>query len=57
MQVSDRISTILRMKAGPIWTISADATVYDALALMAEQEIGALPVLEGLLFTWNAFGA
>jgi CBS domain-containing protein len=30
-----------------LWSIAPDATVYDAIALMAEKEVGALLVLNG----------
>jgi CBS domain-containing protein len=43
--MAETITWILRNKSGAIWSISPDATVYDALALMAEKEIGALLVL------------
>jgi CBS domain-containing protein len=36
---------ILESKGGTIWHIGPDATVFDALALMGEKNIGALLVL------------
>jgi CBS domain-containing protein len=47
MQVLDPVSAILKYKSGPIWSIAPNATVYDALAVMAEREIGALLVKDG----------
>lgn len=44
MQISDPVSAILRGKGGQVWTVDASATVYDALALMADKAVGALPV-------------
>jgi CBS domain-containing protein len=45
--MSERIDQILRNRnKGEIWSVSPAATVYEALALMAEKEIGALMVLE-----------
>jgi len=41
------IKEVLRDKGRAVWTIDADATVLDALKLMADKEIGALMVLEG----------
>lgn len=38
---------ILRSKHGEVWTIGPQATVYAALELMAEKDVGALPVVEG----------
>ncbi len=46
MDVSGTIEKILRRKSGPIWSVSPDATVYDAIALMAEKNVGALLVME-----------
>ena len=46
---------LLRGKPGETWSISPDATVFDALSLMAEKDVGALLVfnekggLEGIL--------
>jgi CBS domain-containing protein len=42
----NKIRDLLRYKPEDVWTISPQATVYDALALMAEKNIGALPVVE-----------
>ena len=41
------VRDILRDKGTAVYSISPDATVYDALKLMAEQNVGALVVLEG----------
>ena len=41
-----RVKKLLDKKGHDVYTISPDATVYDALQLMAEKEIGALVVLE-----------
>ena len=46
MDVSGTIEKILGQKSGLIWSISPDASVYDAIALMADKNIGALLVLE-----------
>ncbi len=46
MDVSGTIETILGNKPGAIWSVSPDATIYDAIALMAEKNVGALLVLE-----------
>lgn len=40
------IKQILKDKPD-IWTIAPDATVYQALELMAEKNVGALPVVRG----------
>jgi CBS domain-containing protein len=46
MDVSGTIEKILGQKSGRIWSIAPDATVYDAIALMAEKNVGALLVME-----------
>ena len=46
MDVSGTIDKILRQKSGEIFTVHPDATVYDAIKLMAEKNVGALLVME-----------
>ena len=41
-----RVKKLLDKKGHDVYSISPDATVFDALKLMAEKEIGALVVLE-----------
>jgi len=41
------IKDILEAKGHEVYTISPDATVYEALSLMAEKNVGALVILEG----------
>lgn len=45
MNVTGTIDAILNQKSGEVWSISPDATVYDAVALMAEKNAGALLVV------------
>ncbi|RMG32063.1 MAG: CBS domain-containing protein [Bacteroidetes bacterium] len=40
------VNQLLRQKGNELWTISPDASVFEALQLMAEKNIGALPVVE-----------
>jgi len=47
MRVSGTISAILKDKGSDVLTIAPDATVFDAIRLMAERNIGALIVTEG----------
>jgi len=47
MTTTGTISTILHHKGSTVWTISAKATVFEAIQLLAEKNIGALPVMEG----------
>lgn len=43
----DTVRQILQVKGKIIWTIQQDNTVFEALRLMAEKDVGALPVLDG----------
>jgi len=40
------VSQILQLKGSHTWTIAPNATVFDALTLIAEKDIGALLVVE-----------
>ena len=42
----ETIDELLRTKGRNVWSIAPDATVYEAVALMAEKDIGAVMVLE-----------
>jgi CBS domain-containing protein len=47
MEVSGRISAILaHKKVSTVWSIGPNATVIDAIRLMDEKNVGALPVVE-----------
>ena len=41
------VRQLLDQKGGNVWSIRPDATVLDAVAKMAEKDIGALVVMEG----------
>jgi CBS domain-containing protein len=41
------VRQLLQAKGYAIWSITPDASVFDALELMAEKDIGALLVLDG----------
>ncbi|MBP6440258.1 MAG: CBS domain-containing protein [Caldilineaceae bacterium] len=41
------VKQILEGKGYQVWTVTADISVYEALRLMGEKEIGALAVLAG----------
>jgi len=40
------VSMVLRQKSGPVASISPDASVYQAIEMMAEKKVGALLVME-----------
>ena len=42
MELLDTVDSVLKQKKAEIWSVSPSTTVYDALALMAEKEIGSL---------------
>ncbi len=44
--MSKSIAQILKLKGDDVWSIGSDAKVYDALALMAEKNVGALVVID-----------
>lgn len=46
MTTSHPISSILYRKKSTLWSVLPDTTVFDAIKLMAEKNIGALPVIE-----------
>jgi CBS domain-containing protein len=41
------IKHIMRLKGKEIWSTAPDAKVFEALKVMAEKDIGAMPVLDG----------
>jgi CBS domain-containing protein len=47
MKTTYPISSILFHKTSSLWTVAPEATVYEAIKLMAEKNIGALLVMSG----------
>jgi CBS domain-containing protein len=47
MELHDTVESVLSQKNASVWSISPDATVYEALVLMADKEIGSLLVMSG----------
>src|SRR5580658_520606 len=47
MKTSIPISALLYHKGSTVWYVSPEATVFDAIQLMADKNIGALPVMSG----------
>lgn len=45
--ITGTIDEILQHKSANLWTIAAEATVFDAIHLMADKNIGALLVMTG----------
>jgi len=46
MEITTPVRSILDRKGHQLWFVDAGATVYEAIALMAEKNIGALPVMK-----------
>jgi CBS domain-containing protein len=45
MELLDTVESILKQKNPVVWSVSPEATVYEALVIMAEKEIGSLLVI------------
>ncbi len=45
--ITGTIREILQHKGKQIWSISPDVTVYEAVRVMADKNVGALPVMSG----------
>ena len=41
------LKQLIAAKGGQVWTIRPDATVFEALELMAQKDVGALLVMDG----------
>jgi CBS domain-containing protein len=46
-EFSAAIGTLLKQRTGPVWSITPDASVYEALKILGEKQVGALLVMEG----------
>jgi CBS domain-containing protein len=46
MRVLDRVSLVLRKKGCEIWSVPSDATVYAAMQMMADKNVGSLLVID-----------
>lgn len=51
IRYDEPVRSLLRQKDTPLWTISADATVFEALQIMSDRHIGCLLVLSSGLLT------
>ena len=47
MELTGKIGSLIGKKGGQVWSLEPTATVYDAIAMMAEKGVGALPVIDG----------
>jgi CBS domain-containing protein len=46
MEISGTVGAILSHKGSAVWSIAPNSTVFDAIQLMADKNVGALPVVE-----------
>ena len=47
MNLKDAIRTVLDVKGKAVWSVRPEDSVYDAVAQMAEKDVGALLVMSG----------
>src|SRR5260370_39051 len=47
MEIAGSVSGILAHKGAEVWSIASGATVFEAIQLMADKNVGALPVMDG----------
>ena len=47
MEITTTIGSILNRKGTMVWSVAPTNTVFEAISMMAEKNVGALPVLEG----------
>ncbi|MFZ0710379.1 MAG: CBS domain-containing protein [Terrimicrobiaceae bacterium] len=47
MEITTTIESILDRKGSNVWSVSPNNTVFEAISMMAEKNVGALPVMEG----------
>ena len=45
-ELTTTVGTVLKQKAREIWSTTPDASVYEAIMMMAEKQVGALFVME-----------
>jgi CBS domain-containing protein len=46
MEISGSVGAILAHKGSAVWSIAPNSMVFDAIQLMADRNVGALPVVE-----------
>jgi len=46
MEISGSVGVILAHKGSAVWSIAPNSMVFDAIQLMADKNVGALPVME-----------
>lgn len=46
MEITTTIESILNRKGSTVWSVTPTNTVFEAISMMAEKNVGALPVVE-----------
>lgn len=46
MEITGNVGMLMRNKGGRVWSLAPSASVYEAIAMMAEKQVGALLVME-----------
>ena len=46
MEIAGSVGTILAHKGSAVWSIAPNSMIFDAILLMADKNVGALPVVE-----------
>ena len=52
MELTGKIGSLIGKKGGQVWSLPPTASVYDAIAMMAEKQIGALPIIQDGKLVW-----
>ncbi len=47
MEINSPVSGLLGQKGSDVWSIAPETIVYDAIQMMADKNVGALPVMRG----------
>ncbi len=47
MEITTTIGSILNRKGTLVWSVAPTNSVFEAISIMAEKNVGALPVMEG----------
>ena len=46
MEIASSVGAILALKGSAVWSIAPNSMVFDAIQLMADKNVGALPVVD-----------
>lgn len=47
MEINGTVEAVLQVKGNAVWSVSPDTTVFEAIELMAQKNVGALLVVDG----------